>query len=81
MAPANASHFSTDLLIGVTLLARCAAVQTPTRVPTKINPWSLAVSRKFVSTIDLKEILMNRIVYLVGAVVIIVFLLGFLGLR
>jgi hypothetical protein len=28
-----------------------------------------------------KEMLMNRIVYLVGAVVIILFVLGFLGLR
>jgi len=32
-------------------------------------------------TPSLKELLMNRIVYIVGAVVIIVFLLGFLGLR
>jgi hypothetical protein len=28
-----------------------------------------------------KELLMNRIVYFVGAVVIILFILGFLGLR
>jgi hypothetical protein len=59
-----------------------AGVQTITRVQRSINLRSLLRCPAISTPLStLKVMLMNRLVYIVGAVVIIVFLLGFLGLR
>ena len=60
----------------------CAAVQTITPVRRNMNLGEpVAASRFQLPLSTLKAKLMNRFVYIVGAVVIIVFLLGFFGLR
>jgi hypothetical protein len=55
------------------------AASKTTRGRCNSDPEQTSLPRK--ARAPLKEIVMNRIIYIVGLVVIVLFILGFLGLR
>jgi hypothetical protein len=60
----------------------CAAAQTITHAQRSLNPGQPVALPAIPTPLSTEKVtLMNRLVYIVGAVVIIVFLLGFFGLR